>query len=130
MIFSSFRNNQRPRNTTATLAFHQFRLAQDQQGEDSIRVVVERIEEKHRARLYIDGAKGFSIHGPERESRPEAICDGVELGKSFDNDGQDGARRASVRLAKKQWTPREIACADEEEPLESPVGQRQPANAQ
>mmetsp|Transcript_101353 Transcript_101353/g.293112 ORF Transcript_101353/g.293112 Transcript_101353/m.293112 type:complete len:773 (-) Transcript_101353:78-2396(-) len=119
MIFSSCRNTQKPRNTSATLAFHQFRLSQEQQGDetvakDAVRVVVEHDDQKYNAKIYRDGVKGFSVVGPARDSRPEAICDGMELGRAHAADGQEGAQRVSVRLPKKQWSAREIACADEQ----------------
>jgi len=121
MILSSFRNTQKPRNTSATLAFHQFRKDKDQEEDvaatkkEPIKVAIERIDGKSRAKFCVDGVKGFTVIGPPRDSRPEAVCDGCELGRAYVAEGADGVRRAGGRLLQKLWTPREIACADEQE---------------
>lgn len=120
MILSQSRNTQKPRNTSATLAFHQFRKAQQEEGEeaaarnDVIKIGVERVDGKHRAKLYAEVVKSFSVLGPKRDSKPEAICDGIELGKAYLAEGGEGARRASSRLQLRAWSPKEIVDADEQ----------------
>jgi len=107
------------RNASATLAFHQYRQALQEDGEEAverskfIKIGVERVDSKFRAKLMIEVAKSFGVLGPTRESRPEAIKDGGELGKAFVAEGAAGARRVAHRLEQRQWTPKEIETADE-----------------
>lgn len=107
------------RNASATLAFHQHRQAVSQDGEEAvdranlIKIAIERIDGRFHAKLHIEVAKSFSIIGPKRVSRPEAINDGVELGKTFVAEGAQGARRVAKALDTRKWSLKEIANADE-----------------
>mmetsp|Transcript_102026 Transcript_102026/g.304421 ORF Transcript_102026/g.304421 Transcript_102026/m.304421 type:complete len:778 (+) Transcript_102026:86-2419(+) len=120
MILSTGRSTT-SRNASATLAFHQHRQALQDDGDDAaeraniVKIAVERVDAKFRARLVIEVAKSFGVLGPTRESRPEAIKDGSEMGKAFVAEGAAGARRVAQRLEQTRWTPKEIESADERE---------------
>lgn len=120
MILPTGRNTS-SRNASATLAFHQYRQALQEDGDEAaerastVKIGVERVDSKFRAKLIIEVAKSFSVLGPRRESRPEAIKDGGELGRAFVAEGAAGARRIAQRLEQRRWTPKEIETADERE---------------
>lgn len=101
------------RNASATLAFHQFRKVAERAN--VIKIGIERVESKFRAKLHAEMVESFSVLGPRRDSRPEAICDGVELGKAYVAEGCEGSRKTARRLEQRQWSPKEIESADEQE---------------
>lgn len=107
------------RNASATLAFHQRRNAIQQDSEESVdranllKIDIDCVDGKFRARLHMEVAKSFGVMGPRRDSRPEAINDGVEIGRIFVAEGAPGARRVAKSLEQRKWSLQEIANADE-----------------
>ncbi|CAE7610205.1 unnamed protein product, partial [Symbiodinium sp. CCMP2456] len=107
------------RNASATMAFQKYRQEAEQNDEDAdsranyVKINVEIVENRFRAKLHLEVAKSFGVFGPTRESRPEAINDGVELGRAFVADGAAGARRVAASLTSRKWTLKEIQEADE-----------------
>jgi len=63
----------------------------------------------------VEIVQNLSVSGPKRGSRPEAICDGIELGRAYIAEGTDGARKVSKRLELRKWSPKDIEEADEHE---------------
>lgn len=109
------------RNAAATLHFHKRKNALSQDDIEAadranmVKIDIEGEGAKFFAKLYMEVAKTFSIIGPKRDSKPEAINDGVELGKVFVAEGATGARRTAKALELRKWTPKEISNADEEQ---------------
>jgi len=117
MILSTGRSTT-SRNASATLAFHQHRQALQEEGDEgprssNVKIVIEPVDSKFRVRLTVESIRGLSIPGPTRDSRPEAIKDGAELGRVFVAEGAVATRRAVQRLEQRRWTPKEIETADE-----------------
>eukprot|EP00448_Togula_jolla_P027733 CAMPEP_0170648668 /NCGR_PEP_ID=MMETSP0224-20130122/44857_1 /TAXON_ID=285029 /ORGANISM="Togula jolla, Strain CCCM 725" /LENGTH=776 /DNA_ID=CAMNT_0010980209 /DNA_START=26 /DNA_END=2356 /DNA_ORIENTATION=- len=107
------------RNASATLAFHQFRTPKSEEEEvdlqKTVRLGIDKADAKFRAKIFMEISSSFSLLGPLRDTRPEAVLDGLELGKMFVEKGAAGARATSNLLKRKQWTPREIHGADEQD---------------
>jgi len=122
MILSTGRNTT-SRNASATLAFHQARSAREDVDDGDLvqdfKLGVERVDQKFQSRLIATlskpKVKEVSVLGPKRESRPEAIRDGIELGRVFAVEGEIGAKRIALRLERKKWSPKDIETADESE---------------
>lgn len=57
--------------------------------------------------------KEISLVGPLRDTRPEAIKDGMELGKRYVLEGEAGARTVLLRLKKRKWSPQDVRDVDE-----------------
>ena len=107
------------RNASATQAFQKYRKETSQKDEEvdsrsnSVKIDIERVDSRFRAKLHLEVAKSFGVFGPARESRPEAINDGAEMGKAFVSDGAAGTRRVAAALNAKKWSLKEIENADE-----------------
>lgn len=80
-------------------------------------VKVEKEGSKFNARLHIivqrPYTKEISLVAPLRDTKPEAVRDGMELGKRYVVEGEAGARTVLLRLKKKRWSPQECKDADE-----------------
>jgi len=109
------------RNASATLAFHQYRQATQEGGDEAaeraqlIKLGIECADNRFRAKLHVEVIQNLSMLGPKRGNRPEAICDGMELGRAYIAEGTEGARKIARRLELKRWSPQEIERADEQE---------------
>ncbi|CAJ1444939.1 unnamed protein product [Effrenium voratum] len=107
------------RNASATMAFQKYRQESSQKDDEAdsrashVKINIEFVESKFRAKLHLEVAKSFGVFGPLRESRPEAINDGVEMGKAFVSEGALGARRVAASLTSRKWSLKEIENADE-----------------
>jgi len=107
------------RNASATMAFQKYRQEAEQKDEEAdsranyVKINIEMVETRFRSKLHLEVAKSFGVFGPARESRPEAINDGVEMGRAFVADGAAGARRVAATLGSRKWTLKEIENADE-----------------
>eukprot|EP00913_Durusdinium_trenchii_P005566 g5186.t1 len=90
------------RNASATMAFQKYRQEASQKDEEVdsrasyVKIAIERLDSRFRAKLHLEVAKSFGVFGPARDSRPEAINDGVEMGKAFVSEGAAGTRRVAV----------------------------------
>lgn len=80
-------------------------------------VRVEKEGSKFNAKLHIivqrPYTKEISLVGPMRDTKPEAVRDGMELGKRYVVEGEAGARTVLLRLKKKKWSSQEVKDADE-----------------
>lgn len=80
-------------------------------------IKVEGAEAEFHARLRINlkmpWTRQVDLQGPARKSKPEAVKDGIELGKRFVIEGEAGAKTLLLRLRKKRWTSREVQDVDE-----------------
>lgn len=107
------------RNASATLAFQKYRQETSQKDDEVdsrsnyVKIDIERVDSRFRAKLHLEVAKSFAVFGPARESRPEAINDGAEMGKAFVSDGAAGTRRVAAALSARKWSLKEIENADE-----------------
>lgn len=107
------------RNASASLAFQKHRKETSQKDDEvdsrsnSVKIDIERVDSRFRAKLHLEVAKSFAVFGPARESRPEAINDGAEMGKAFVADGAAGTRRVAAALGARKWSLKEIENADE-----------------
>jgi len=106
------------RNASATLAFHQWRKGQEEAGEAAgeraniIRIGIEQVKAQFRAKLTLEIAKCFTILGPSRETKPEAICDGLEIGRIYVGEGSASARKCAMRLVERKWSEADKEGAD------------------
>lgn len=110
------------RNATATLAFHAARKDQQDREDgvvmDEVRVTVEVADDnKFCARLRVipaDPVKSeIRLLGPERKTRPEAVKDGIEIGRAYAADGEKAATLINEKLEKRVWLPKDLESADE-----------------
>eukprot|EP00933_Yihiella_yeosuensis_P026374 TRINITY_DN20459_c0_g1_i1.p1 TRINITY_DN20459_c0_g1~~TRINITY_DN20459_c0_g1_i1.p1 ORF type:complete len:763 (+),score=162.92 TRINITY_DN20459_c0_g1_i1:49-2289(+) len=58
--------------------------------------------------------KAVALEGPPRGVRREAIKDGLELGRKFLAEGENGAKSALIRIRKRKWTQEELKDVDED----------------
>ncbi|CAK9106578.1 unnamed protein product [Durusdinium trenchii] len=107
------------RNASATMAFQKYRQEASQKDEEVdsrasyVKIAIERLDSRFRAKLHLEVAKSFGVFGPARDSRPEAINDGVEMGKAFVSEGAAGTRRVAASLTSRKWSLKEIENANE-----------------
>jgi len=86
---------------------------------NTLTVKVDKEGSKFNAKLHIvvqrPYTKEISLTGPMRDTKPEAIKDGMELGRRYVVEGEAGARTVLLRLKKKKWSAKEVQNADENE---------------
>lgn len=75
-------------------------------------IITDAGSEKYRALfnalLHRPSTRDLSVHGPERDTKAEAIKDGEVMGRAYELEGEGGLKRVAQRLERKTWSRQEL----------------------